>query len=129
MDMPDNLDDMTMKEVKDWVAKEQKAIDFKREAVQKLCWDEIGEVCKKYNCMIKPVVKLNEAEDGLCTFYADLVVIAMETETDDKPSGKSDDKEPNGDGDKSDDKESNKEAGSTREEQGHESPSNENDKV
>ncbi len=78
MDMPDNLDDMTMKEVKEFVAKQQEKIDLKKQAVQKLCWDEIGEVCKKYNCRIKPVVKLNEMQDGYYTFYADLVVVPGE---------------------------------------------------
>lgn len=78
MDMPGNIDNMTMKEVKDWVAKEQEKIDLKKQAVQKLCWDEIGEVCKKYNCRVKPVVRLNEMEDGYYTFYADLVVVAQE---------------------------------------------------
>ena len=124
MDMPDNYDNMTIKEVKDWVAKEQQAIDLKREVTQKLCWDEIGEVCKKHSCMIKPVVKLRETEDGFYSHYADLVVISVEETTDEQS-----DEKPSGDRDKSDDKESNEAPDDARKEQGHESSSSENDKA
>jgi len=125
MDMPDNIDDMTMKEVKDWVAKEQEKIDLKKQAVQKLCWDEIGEVCKKYNCRIKPVVKLNEMEDGYYTFYADLVVIPGELDeqsTNESDGGSKEDME--GVDEKLDSEENN-----ARDKGGHESTGEENDKT
>ena len=125
--MPDNLDDMTMREVKEFVIKQQEVNNLKKQAIQKLCWDEIGEVCKKYSCMIKPVVKLNEMQDGQYTFYGDLVVVAMELE-DEQPSESNGTREPSGD-DKSDDKESSESPDDAREEQGHESSSSEDDKA
>jgi len=87
--MPKDADNMTMKEIKEFVSAQQQIVQLKKNAIQKICWDEIGEVCKKHNCMVKPVVQLHEMENGQYTFYADLVVVSMEL-PDEQPSGESD---------------------------------------